>query len=123
MNRFALLCGDLLFGGLDAAMSMIARHAGWSVSRTPVSTYCREIVNEITSEVANDIYSWFTGTVDLARTYPDYAAFAAGVALLYFGGMTPAEWAYQIARSAFLTQMARRAPWWARPIFSAAGYG
>jgi hypothetical protein len=122
IDRLVLFAGDLIFRGADALAYIVAKQAGMPVGRFPVSRSCRQITNDVFCEMANDLWRGVCGTLQLARQYPDYAAFAAGVALLFFGGMTPAEWAYQIARSAFLTQLARNAPWWARPIFSAAGY-
>ena len=122
LDKAAKCLGNLIFSGADALAYIIAKQAGSPIGRFSVSRSCRQITNDVVCEMANDLWRGLCGTVQLARQYPDYAAFAAGVALLFFGGMTPAEWAYQIARSAFLMQLARNSPWWARPIFSAAGY-
>ena len=108
------LVGNIVFRTGDATIQYVCARFGYNVGNQVMSNY-RPFVDELFEAFVNDIYN-------LVHSNPEFAAFVLGVVVLHFGGMTPSEWAYQIARSAFLQVMARRSPWWARPIFWAAGY-
>lgn len=114
--------GNFCFLLADRTFEFAARRAGYHVGNTVVSNYYRQITDEIFSELSDAMFDAMVAALEMARANPEFAAFLLGVFILFYGGMTPAEWAYQIARSAFLQVMARRSPWWARPIFWAAGY-
>ena len=86
LDQAAKYVGNLLFSGADAISYIVAKQAGMPIGRHAVSRSCRQITNDVVCEMANDVWRGLCGTVQLVRRlagqYPDYAALAAGVALL-----------------------------------------